>query len=67
MFTLACGLSSTGIQLIESRAAAGLAIFFCLPSTVSTNINNIPLATIETSLVHPWVVLKLYGSLLGMS
>lgn len=34
-FTLACGLSQSGTQLILFRAFAGLAISFCLPSAVS--------------------------------
>lgn len=42
VFTLACGLSKNGIQLIAFRAAAGLAISFCLPSAVSIVTNNIP-------------------------
>lgn len=42
VFTLACGLSRNGMQLIAFRAAAGLAISFCLPSAVSIITNNIP-------------------------
>jgi len=34
-FTLACGLSKSGFQLIFFRALAGIAISFCLPSAVS--------------------------------
>ncbi|KAI8939198.1 hypothetical protein NX059_005028 [Plenodomus lindquistii] len=34
-FTLACGLSQSGTQLIVFRAFAGVAISFCLPSAVS--------------------------------
>jgi MFS family permease len=39
IFTLACGLSKTGIQLIIFRALSGVAASFCLPSAVSV-INN---------------------------
>jgi len=35
VFTLACGLARTGPQLIAFRALAGLALSFCLPSSVS--------------------------------
>lgn len=35
IFTLACGLSKTGVQMIVFRALAGVAISFCLPSAVS--------------------------------
>jgi len=34
-FTLACGLSRNSLQLLVSRALAGIAIAFCLPSAVS--------------------------------
>lgn len=35
IFTLACGLARTGPQLIAFRALSGLALSFCLPSSVS--------------------------------
>jgi len=35
IFTLACGLAHTGPQLIAFRALSGLALSFCLPSSVS--------------------------------
>lgn len=35
VFTLACGLARTSIQMIVFRALAGVAISFCLPSAVS--------------------------------
>jgi MFS family permease len=38
-FTLSCGLSQTGMQLIVFRALAGVAISFCLPSSVSLVTN----------------------------
>lgn len=34
-FTLACGLARNSLQLLVSRALAGIAIAFCLPSAVS--------------------------------
>jgi MFS family permease len=34
-FTIGCGLSHTGIQLVVFRAFSGIAISFCLPSAVS--------------------------------
>jgi MFS family permease len=39
-FTLACGLSQSGGQLILFRALAGIAISFCLPSAVSIITNS---------------------------
>ncbi|KAF2101784.1 integral membrane protein [Rhizodiscina lignyota] len=39
-FTLACGLSQNGPQLILFRALAGIAISFCLPSAVSIITNS---------------------------
>jgi MFS family permease len=41
-FTLACGLSQTGTQLIVFRAFAGVAISFCLPSAVSIITSTFP-------------------------
>ena len=41
-FTLACGLSQNGTQLILFRALAGIAISFCLPSAVSIITNTLP-------------------------
>ena len=41
-FTLACGLSQTGAQLIVFRAFAGIAISFCLPSAVSIITSTFP-------------------------
>ncbi|KAF2802029.1 uncharacterized protein BDZ99DRAFT_429276 [Mytilinidion resinicola] len=41
-FTLACGLSRTGTQLIVFRALAGVAISFCLPSAVSIITSTFP-------------------------
>ncbi|KAK2802524.1 hypothetical protein FQN50_007330 [Emmonsiellopsis sp. PD_5] len=35
VFTLACGLAKTGIQLIMFRAISGIAMSLCLPSAVS--------------------------------
>ena len=35
IFTLACGLSRTGVQLIVFRAFSGIAASFCLPSVIS--------------------------------
>jgi MFS family permease len=34
-FTLACGLSKTGLQMIVFRGFSGIAASFCLPSAVS--------------------------------
>jgi MFS family permease len=42
IFTLACGLSRTGTQLIVFRAFGGIAISFCLPSAVSTITSTFP-------------------------
>ncbi|KAF6803585.1 integral membrane protein [Colletotrichum musicola] len=41
-FTLACGLATTGIQLILFRAFAGVAISMCLPSAVSIITHAFP-------------------------
>lgn len=41
-FTLACGLSRSGTQLIIFRAFAGVAISFCLPSAVSIITHSFP-------------------------
>lgn len=41
-FTLACGLSRTGTQLIVFRGFSGIAASFCLPSTVSIVNNTFP-------------------------
>lgn len=41
-FTLACGLSRTGMQLVVFRAFAGIAISFCLPSAVSIITSTFP-------------------------
>ncbi|KAF2848213.1 MFS general substrate transporter [Plenodomus tracheiphilus IPT5] len=41
-FTLACGLSRSGTQLIVFRAFAGIAISFCLPSAVSIITGTFP-------------------------
>ncbi|EON65456.1 hypothetical protein W97_04694 [Coniosporium apollinis CBS 100218] len=42
VFTLACGLSKNGTQLIVFRGLAGIAISFCLPSAVSIITNTLP-------------------------
>ncbi|WQF81085.1 Putative major facilitator superfamily, MFS transporter superfamily [Colletotrichum destructivum] len=42
VFTLACGLARTGIQLILFRALAGVAISMCLPSAVSIITHAFP-------------------------
>jgi MFS family permease len=42
MTTIACGLSRTGIELILFRAAQGVAISFCLPSSVLLITKTIP-------------------------
>ncbi|KAF2730080.1 MFS general substrate transporter [Polyplosphaeria fusca] len=42
VFTLACGLAQTGMQLIVFRAFAGIAISFCLPSAVSIITSTFP-------------------------
>jgi MFS family permease len=41
-FTLACGLSRNGFQLILFRGLAGIAISFCLPSAVSIITSTFP-------------------------
>lgn len=43
VFTLACGLANTGIQLIMFRAFAGIAISMCLPSAVSIITHAFPM------------------------
>ncbi|TVY85516.1 putative MFS-type transporter [Lachnellula suecica] len=40
--TVFCGLSRTGLELILSRTAQGLAMALCLPSSVSLITKNIP-------------------------
>ena len=42
MATVACGLSRTGIQLILFRAASGVALSLCLPSSVMLTTSNMP-------------------------
>ena len=42
LFTMACGLSQDGSQLILFRGLAGIAISFCLPSAVSIITNTFP-------------------------
>ncbi|KZL75275.1 integral membrane protein [Colletotrichum tofieldiae] len=42
VFTLACGVAKTGIQLIMFRAFAGVAISMCLPSAVSIITHAFP-------------------------
>ncbi|KAI9891158.1 MAG: hypothetical protein M1814_003001 [Vezdaea aestivalis] len=42
VFTLGCGLAKTGIQLIMFRAFQGIAISFCLPSSVSITTSSFP-------------------------
>ncbi|KAF1985392.1 integral membrane protein [Aulographum hederae CBS 113979] len=42
IFTLACGLSQNGMQLIVFRAFAGIAISFCLPASVSIITHTFP-------------------------
>ncbi|KAF5857627.1 hypothetical protein ETB97_005480 [Aspergillus alliaceus] len=42
VFTLACGLARTGIQLIAFRALLGLWIAMCLPSAVSLMARSCP-------------------------
>lgn len=41
-FSLACGLSQTGTQLIVFRICSGLATSLCLPSAVSIITENFP-------------------------
>ena len=41
-FTLACGLSQTGLQLIVFRTILGIAISMCLPSAVSLTTSAFP-------------------------
>ncbi len=41
-FTLACGLSKSGFELLFFRALAGVAIAFCLPSAVSLITSYFP-------------------------
>lgn len=42
IFTVACGLSQTGTQLITFRILSGVAISLCLPSAMSINVENFP-------------------------
>ncbi|KAF2457419.1 integral membrane protein [Lineolata rhizophorae] len=42
VFTMACGLPQDGLQLILFRALAGIAISFCLPSSVGIITNTFP-------------------------
>lgn len=42
LFTLACGLSKTGTQLVIFRAFSGIAASFCLPSAVSIINSSFP-------------------------
>lgn len=42
IFSLACGLSQTGTQLITFRILSGLATSLCLPSAVSIITENFP-------------------------
>lgn len=42
VFTVACGLSKTGSQLILFRGLAGIATSLCLPSAVSIITSNFP-------------------------
>ena len=48
-FTLACGLSQTGVQLIVFRGFSGIAASFCLPSTVSIVNNAFPPGRLRSS------------------
>jgi len=43
--TIACGVCRTGIELILFRAAQGVALSLCLPSSVSLITKNIPSGT----------------------
>lgn len=42
MFNLACGFARTGIQLIIFRAFQGIALSFCLPTSVSIITDGFP-------------------------
>ena len=42
LFTAACGLAQTGVQLIGFRALQGIAVSMCLPNTVSILTENFP-------------------------
>jgi MFS family permease len=42
MFSLACGLSTSGTQLIVFRGLAGVAYSFCMPSAVSLLNHSFP-------------------------
>ena len=44
-FTLGCGLTQTGIQLIVFRAFSGIAMSLCLPSAVSIITTTFPTGT----------------------
>lgn len=43
--TIACGLSKTGVQLILARAAQGVAISLCLPSSILLITKHIPIGS----------------------
>ena len=45
MTTIACGVCKTGLQLILFRAAQGVAVSLCLPSSVILITSNIPTGT----------------------
>jgi MFS family permease len=47
--TIACGTCRTGIQLILFRAAQGVAMSLCLPSSVSLITANIPTGTFRNT------------------
>lgn len=42
LFTAACGLAQTGLQLIGFRALQGIAVSMCLPNTVSILTESFP-------------------------
>ena len=42
LFTAACGLAQTGVQLIGFRALQGIAVSMCLPNTVSILTESFP-------------------------
>ena len=45
MTTIACGVCNTGLQLILFRAAQGVAVSLCIPSSVILITSNIPTGT----------------------
>jgi MFS family permease len=45
MTTIACGVCKTGLQLILFRAAQGVAVSLCIPSSVILITSNIPTGT----------------------